>query len=733
MSLGKKFPTLRWPGAKAHLAPVILNYVPKRGRKFIDLFAGRANVTLRAIAEGFEYGEWVLNDTLTAPFLRALRDHGDKFKATERSRAEFERLAELAKNGDPHALLMEPYLCFNGGTFARGCSTTDGGHRTPKSYEDNVHLISELLREKNVRISADDWLDCLQAEQLGPDDLVFIDFPYIGCDVGDYSAESICPTEIIEYLKTAQFQWVMTEYDQPLYRQAFGKPVFQRNVQLRTTNFADTGGQERRTECIWTNIGKEWAKRDTVTFSVPDDRTDTYYVGLPLDELLREIKECVAIITAARNQMNAEMRNRLLLALKELKKRTFRKKPGYQQCLVAMGLNPDTVRQWFYRSRTADEVIELLEEETTDQPDAPDVSLGHVVTMEKALDQTAIQMDCIEGLNSLVPGSADVIVFSPPYNIGLRYSGDETGDNRPDYLDWMQSVSAAYYRALSAHGHCFLQVGGTPTRPLLPFEVVSRAQAAGFKIQNRIVWVKNISIGDRAEDSYGHCTPTNSELYLNNTHEFIFHLTKTGREKINKLAIGVPYKDKSNIERFNRGEVRCRGNVWFISIPVSKKADRYNHPAPYPVELPAMCIKLAGVPKGSLVVDPFVGIGTTLVACKELGMRGIGFDNSAEYCGAARDRLAKTQDVETPSEVEIQDQGTDDRRYFVELRDDPSELLSAMKPGASYFERKALFDLLKNANIGYQHRCGLRMIYAFSWQKESLSATDSQQEAGKIH
>ena len=67
--------------------------------------------------------------------------------------------------------------------------------------------------------------------------------------------------------------------------------------------------------------------------------------------------------------MNAEMRQRLLPALKELKKRTFRKKPGFYETLAAMGLNGDTVRQWFYRSRTATEVIELVEEKI-EQPES---------------------------------------------------------------------------------------------------------------------------------------------------------------------------------------------------------------------------------------------------------------------------------------------------------------------------------------------------------------------------
>ena len=359
-------PAFRYPGSKNKLARVILKYVPKRGRKFVDACAGRGNITFRAIADGLDYERWIVNDIARAPFFRAVRDRGDKFKTTQKSKAEFDRLAEMVKRGDPHALLMEPFIAFNGGTYDGGGSTTEGGRRSPASYEANVRLACELLRKKEVQITDFDWLTCLEAEHLGQDDFVMLDVPYIGCDVGAYSAESICPTELIEHLKAAKFNWVLTEYRQPLYIKAFGEPVYQKEVQLQTTNFAVTGGKERRLECLWTNIEKSVVKRDSVTVPcepVPDDRADAYYVDLPEQELLREIRECATVITAARNQMNKEMRRRLLPALLELKRRTFRKHPSYYETLANMGLNPDTVRQWFYRSHTADEVIGQIEEE----------------------------------------------------------------------------------------------------------------------------------------------------------------------------------------------------------------------------------------------------------------------------------------------------------------------------------------------------------------------------------
>jgi site-specific DNA-adenine methylase len=363
----EEVPIFPYPGGKGRLSPKIVEYIPKKGRKFIDLFAGRGNITFRAISERLDYREWVLNDNLTGPFFRAIRDHGDKFKATEKSHEEYERYAELAKHADPDALLMEPFLCFNGGTYkANNLKGAGGGRRTPESYTDVVRHAHQLLVEKKVRITDKDWWDCLEAEQLGPDDFVMVDGPYIGCNVGAYVAESICPTELIAYLQSAKFNWLLTEHEQPLYVTAFGEPAYKKEVQLRSCNVQKT--REKRTECIWTNIGKT-LPTVTVTFQpVPEDRTQTYYTKLSVPKLLEEIKKCMGSMDYGRNQMCKEMRLRLLPALLELKKRTYRKKPGYYDCLKKIGLNGDLVRQWFYRGYTAEEAIRELDKEEETQP-----------------------------------------------------------------------------------------------------------------------------------------------------------------------------------------------------------------------------------------------------------------------------------------------------------------------------------------------------------------------------
>jgi len=245
--------------------------------------------------------------------------------------------------------------------------------------------------------------------------------------------------------------------------------------------------------------------------------------------------------------------------------------------------------------------------------------------------------DCLDGLKGIQDKSIDCVVTSPPYNVGTKYGSYK--DKRTDYLSWTKQVFGELNRVLIDKGHFFLQVGGTSSSPLIPMEVLQQALGSGFILQNEIVWVKNITVNG---DSYGQFKPLNTDKYLNNTHELIFHLTKNGFIPIDKIATGVPYKWKSNIKRFkHKRKLRCRGNVWYIPYEtIQKKAERFNHPATFPIELPKMCIQLSGISKGATVLDPFLGIGSTLVASRELGMNGIGFDIDQKYIEATEKRLS---------------------------------------------------------------------------------------------
>ena len=111
---------------------------------------------------------------------------------------------------------------------------------------------------------------------------------------------------------------------------------------------------------------------------------------------------------------------------------------------------------------------------------------------------------------------------------------------------------------------------------------------------------------------------------------------------LDRLAIGVAYQDPSNVARWAKGVggLRCRGNTWFLPYPtIQRRAQDRPHPASFPPELPEWCLKLHGVGKVRLAVDPFVGIGPSALAALRLGLPFIGFDIEAEYLGEARRAL----------------------------------------------------------------------------------------------
>lgn len=244
--------------------------------------------------------------------------------------------------------------------------------------------------------------------------------------------------------------------------------------------------------------------------------------------------------------------------------------------------------------------------------------------------------DCLRVMEQLPSESVDVVVTSPPYNIGLAYRS--YGDRRAeqDYLDWMLDVATGVRRLMRPDASFFLNITGSSAMPWLPFELIVRLRGL-FRLQNHITWVKSISIGD---ETVGHFKPINSSRFLHRNHEHVFHLTLDGAVPLKRLAVGVPFKDKTNIARRGHAQdLRCRGDSWFIPYEtVRTRSQKFDHPATFPIMLPRMCVRLHGKPS-PVVLDPFMGTGTTLLAAELEGARGIGIDLDAAYVSIARNRL----------------------------------------------------------------------------------------------
>jgi site-specific DNA-methyltransferase (adenine-specific) len=243
----------------------------------------------------------------------------------------------------------------------------------------------------------------------------------------------------------------------------------------------------------------------------------------------------------------------------------------------------------------------------------------------------------------------DVIVTSPPYNLGKDYSNYKDNKEKDDYIYWLRSVAEASNKILKEDGSFFLNMGGRPSDPWLAFDV-AREFKKYYSLQNVIHWIKHISIpkdasthknGLNEDISFGHFKPINTNTYLNQCHEYIFHFTNTSKIQLDKLAIGVPYQHKSNTTRWKeKKDLRDRGNVWFIRYENKQGGfEPILHPTLFPEKLPYLCIKLHGVKEGMLVYDPFMGIGTTALACMRLGVDFIGTEIDKKYIMIANDRI----------------------------------------------------------------------------------------------
>jgi site-specific DNA-methyltransferase (adenine-specific) len=257
--------------------------------------------------------------------------------------------------------------------------------------------------------------------------------------------------------------------------------------------------------------------------------------------------------------------------------------------------------------------------------------------------------DCVDVLSELPEATVGVVVTSPPYNLGIKYRSYRDDMPRREYLNWTDKWVRAVTRVLAPQASLFLNVGAKPTDPWIPLEVAQVARRR-LKLQNTIHWVKSIAIereaaGERSLDrdvAVGHYKPINSERFVNDCHEYIFHFSPAGRTRLDRRAVGVPYQDPSNIKRWAQAGsgLRCRGNTWFIPYETIQSRDRDRpHPASFPPKVPEQCVRLHGLERAGLMMDPFLGLGSSAIAAVRLGVDFIGVEMDEHYLREAVARV----------------------------------------------------------------------------------------------
>ncbi|MBC8125585.1 MAG: site-specific DNA-methyltransferase [Gloeobacteraceae cyanobacterium ES-bin-144] len=258
--------------------------------------------------------------------------------------------------------------------------------------------------------------------------------------------------------------------------------------------------------------------------------------------------------------------------------------------------------------------------------------------------------DCLQTLPTLDQASIDLVVTSPPYNLGIAYKSFKDTAPREEFLTWCKAWASEVKRVMTDDASFFLNVGAAPANPLMPHQLILALTDGAdplFSLQNTFHWIKSITIETPAGDqiSAGHFKPINSKRFVNDCHEYVFHLTKNGGVELDRRAAGVPYVHKSNIARWGHtggADLRCRGNTWFIPYETIQSRDKERpHPATFPVALVEHCIRLHGKGADTRLLDPFLGIGTSAVAAHRQKIAAFtGIELDAHYLQTAHERIA---------------------------------------------------------------------------------------------
>ncbi len=219
--------------------------------------------------------------------------------------------------------------------------------------------------------------------------------------------------------------------------------------------------------------------------------------------------------------------------------------------------------------------------------------------------------------------SVHLMVTSPPYNVGKAYDENLT---IAEYKDLLKDVFQDTYRVLVDGGRACINIANVGRKPYIPLHaiVVNIMDDIGYLMRGEIIWQKGASAG--VSCAWGSwCSASNP--VLRDTHEYILIFCKNSFDRKSQ--------SESSIQRDEF--MAATKSVW--EFP-AESAKRVNHPAPFPVELPRRLIELYSF-AGDVVLDPFMGSGTTAEAAVISNRDYIGYDNNEEYVKIARDRLSR--------------------------------------------------------------------------------------------
>jgi adenine-specific DNA-methyltransferase len=240
--------------------------------------------------------------------------------------------------------------------------------------------------------------------------------------------------------------------------------------------------------------------------------------------------------------------------------------------------------------------------------------------------------DSLEIIRQFESSSLDLIITSPPYNIGKEY---EKVMDIEQYKQWMHEYIREFYRLIKDTGSVVFQVGNYIDKgKVYPLDCIlfDLFLHEGFIPRNRIIW------------HFGHGMHCKNRF--SGRHETLLWFTKTDDYKFNLDLVRVPqkYPNKKAYKGNKKGQLsgnplgKNPSDVWEISNVKNNHPEKTDHPCQFPIELVSRCIK-SMTDINDVVMDPFLGSGTTLVSAIQEGRNGIGIEKDERYCQIASERI----------------------------------------------------------------------------------------------
>ena len=229
-----------------------------------------------------------------------------------------------------------------------------------------------------------------------------------------------------------------------------------------------------------------------------------------------------------------------------------------------------------------------------------------------------------ENMDDLVDNCVSLTVTSPPYNVGkLSDSNLEDGE----YWKLIEKCFGEVYRVTESGGRLVINVANLGRKPYIPFSnmFTEIMLNLGFIMRGEIIWQK--SKGANANFAWGSWLSASNPV-IRDIHEYCLVFSKDGMSK------GIKGKSTLEKEEFMDSTL----SIWNINPARAKKI---GHPAPFPEELVKRFINLYSYEK-DLILDPFIGSGTTAIAAKNLNRNYIGYEINENYCDLANKRISNS-------------------------------------------------------------------------------------------